>query len=263
MSLPTREEFGAFLQAVCSAQAHSTYEHTRGIAGTRSQELFDAVILAQDQVYATYDALAVEIARLTEQRTALDAAEVRIGRLVAERDALRWRVEDEEKENTVAVAKCDALEMQILQLTTERDALHAERDALVLDWMDAHDARLERADREAPASLQDEVTRLVPVEQVETVREAFWLLVSTEVDRAYGKHGSDLWGRHEFYAVMKEEVDEVWEAIKANAPNDVLLKEIVQVAAMCLRYVETGDRYEAMPRPVTHIRAPEAAKEKP
>lgn len=68
-------------------------------------------------------------------------------------------------------------------------------------------------------------------------------LISSEVDRAYAKHGRDKWGRHEFYAILKEEVDEAWDAIKADMDSDFLTKEIVQIAAMCFRYLETGDRY--------------------
>lgn len=77
----------------------------------------------------------------------------------------------------------------------------------------------------------------------EKTRQIFWECVIAEVDRAYKKHGRDLWGRHEFYGVLKEEVDEVWDAIKTDAPQDSLTAEIIQVAAMCLRYLETGDRY--------------------
>ena len=74
-------------------------------------------------------------------------------------------------------------------------------------------------------------------------RSAFWSAVRDEVDRAYVKHGSEPWGRHEFYAILLEEVEETWDAIKCDAPQEIVLGELVQVAAMCLRYWETGDRY--------------------
>ena len=74
-------------------------------------------------------------------------------------------------------------------------------------------------------------------------RKSFFDLVELEVERAYKKHGRLLWGRHEFYGVIKEEFDEVWEAIMKNHPDDKLRAEIIQVAAMCLRFLETGDRY--------------------
>jgi hypothetical protein len=67
--------------------------------------------------------------------------------------------------------------------------------------------------------------------------------IGEELDRAYAKHGRAQWGRHEFYGILKEEVDELWADIKADAPQAQLEKELVQVAAMCFRYFETRDRY--------------------
>jgi hypothetical protein len=64
-----------------------------------------------------------------------------------------------------------------------------------------------------------------------------------ELSRAYAKHGQAQWSRHEFYGILKEEIDEVWEAIKRDLPTADLEEEMVQVAAMCLRYFETRDRY--------------------
>lgn len=62
--------------------------------------------------------------------------------------------------------------------------------------------------------------------------------ISDELDRAYAKHGKEMWNRHEFYSIMLEEVDEVWDDIKSNKPFDILRKEIIQVAAMCVRFLE-------------------------
>lgn len=67
--------------------------------------------------------------------------------------------------------------------------------------------------------------------------------ISNELDRAYTKHGKEQWGRHEFYGVIKEEFDEMWEDIKGDHESDRLEKEIIQIAAMCFRYLETGNRY--------------------
>lgn len=67
--------------------------------------------------------------------------------------------------------------------------------------------------------------------------------VRQELMRAYRKHGAEQWGRHEFYAILKEEVDEAWDSIKTDAAQPELEREIVQIAAMCFRYLETGDRY--------------------
>lgn len=74
-------------------------------------------------------------------------------------------------------------------------------------------------------------------------RFGFLSRIAAELDRAYAKHGRAQWGRHEFFGIIKEEFDEMWEDIKRDAPQDVLEKEIVQVAAMCFRYFETRDRY--------------------
>lgn len=82
-------------------------------------------------------------------------------------------------------------------------------------------------------------------------RERLVRLISAELDHAYAKHGRDPWGRHEFYGVLKEEVDELWDAIKSDAPMSDVLDELVQVAAMCFRYYETGDRYRGVPHPLS------------
>lgn len=75
------------------------------------------------------------------------------------------------------------------------------------------------------------------------VRLAAFDRISRELDRAYEKHGRDQWGRHEFYAILKEEVDELWDAIKADKPQEDVRDEAIQIAAMVFRYLETGDRY--------------------
>jgi hypothetical protein len=42
---------------------------------------------------------------------------------------------------------------------------------------------------------------------------------------------------HEGYAVILEELDELWDEIKANGPQGRLQDEAVQVAAMALRFL--------------------------
>jgi hypothetical protein len=71
--------------------------------------------------------------------------------------------------------------------------------------------------------------------------------IERELERAYSMHGRDRWGRHEWYAITLEELDEAWDAIRADAPSAELQAEIVQIAAMCYRYLETGDRYRDAP----------------
>lgn len=67
--------------------------------------------------------------------------------------------------------------------------------------------------------------------------------VLVELQHAYKKHGRQQWGRHEFYAILKEEVDELWDAIKADDPQERVHKEAIQIAAVVVRYLDTGDRY--------------------
>ncbi|MFA5317168.1 MAG: hypothetical protein WC369_07100 [Dehalococcoidales bacterium] len=46
---------------------------------------------------------------------------------------------------------------------------------------------------------------------------------------------------HEGYAVLKEEVDELWDGVKDNEGimgNEALRKEAIQIAAMALRFIE-------------------------
>ena len=74
-------------------------------------------------------------------------------------------------------------------------------------------------------------------------RQELIALVEEELDAAYKKHGREPWGRHEFYGILKEEVDELWDAIKADRLPEEVFEELIQVAAMCLRYAETGNRY--------------------
>lgn len=74
-------------------------------------------------------------------------------------------------------------------------------------------------------------------------REEFLEKICNEVTRAYNKHGKRKWGRHEFYGIVKEEFDEMWEVIMTDGPDERLEEEMIQVAAMCLRFAETGNRY--------------------
>lgn len=71
-------------------------------------------------------------------------------------------------------------------------------------------------------------------------REDFLKAVSAEVDRArtlYPKFNSI----HEGYAVLLEEVDELWDLIRASkliVADRHMRDEAIQVAAMAVRFVE-------------------------
>jgi hypothetical protein len=75
-----------------------------------------------------------------------------------------------------------------------------------------------------------------------TKRENILARIATELDRAYAKHGRAQWSRHEFYGIIAEEFDEMWADIKADAPAAKLEEEMVHVAAMVFRFLETGDK---------------------
>lgn len=61
--------------------------------------------------------------------------------------------------------------------------------------------------------------------------------------RAYAKHGRDQWGRHEFYGILLEEVDELWDAIKRDEPLERVVSEVIDILVVGIRYMETGDRH--------------------
>lgn len=59
--------------------------------------------------------------------------------------------------------------------------------------------------------------------------------ICNEYIKARAKH-PPMRGPHEGYAVLKEEVDELWDEIKGNDPVRAR-REIIQVAAMALAYL--------------------------
>lgn len=59
------------------------------------------------------------------------------------------------------------------------------------------------------------------------------------LDHVYRKHGGHGWGRHEFYAILLEEVEELWDAIKTDEIPEVVESEALDVMVVLLRYLET------------------------
>lgn len=71
--------------------------------------------------------------------------------------------------------------------------------------------------------------------------------VSNEIHRSYQLHGIPRWGRHEAFAIILEEVEEFKQAVFDDLPYDEVREELIQIAAMCVRYIETEDKFwEAM-----------------
>lgn len=65
-------------------------------------------------------------------------------------------------------------------------------------------------------------------------------LLEKEMDFGKDKYG-DYHSAHEHYAVLQEEVDEWWQAVKGNIA-DSCQYELLQVAAVALRYIiQTAD----------------------
>jgi hypothetical protein len=71
-------------------------------------------------------------------------------------------------------------------------------------------------------------------------------LVLAEFDKATAKFGAFNSG-HEGYAVIAEEVDELWDDVKANR-IDAACAEAIQVAAMAIRFV-VDMTHEFVPAP--------------
>lgn len=62
--------------------------------------------------------------------------------------------------------------------------------------------------------------------------------VVTELEKAMTKHPTGMRSNHEGYAVLREEVDELWDEIKKQKPcPPCIRKECIQVAAMALRFL--------------------------
>lgn len=64
--------------------------------------------------------------------------------------------------------------------------------------------------------------------------------VVRELRRAREKFPRPQSSAHEGFAVLKEEVDELWDEVKGNAPDrkQRMRAEAVQVAAMAIRFIE-------------------------
>ena len=63
--------------------------------------------------------------------------------------------------------------------------------------------------------------------------------IGDEVIHAKTKHPGNFHNQHEGYAVLLEEVDELWDEIKKNGGgrDAAARKAAIQIAAMCVRYI--------------------------
>lgn len=63
-------------------------------------------------------------------------------------------------------------------------------------------------------------------------------IIRQEIERSRNMHGS-FNGSHEGYAVILEEVEELWaEVKKKNRDHDAMKKECIQIAAMAIKFAE-------------------------
>ena len=76
--------------------------------------------------------------------------------------------------------------------------------------------------------------------------DVVWLSVKHELIQATNKFGP-MRSSHEGYAVLKEEVDELWDAIKTNQSNEEMRREATQIAAMAIRFIMDVAGYPMRP----------------
>jgi NTP pyrophosphatase (non-canonical NTP hydrolase) len=62
--------------------------------------------------------------------------------------------------------------------------------------------------------------------------------IDEELHRAKTKHTRNFSSTHEGYAVLAEEVDELWDEVKKNGSQDRIREEAIQVAAMAIRIIQ-------------------------
>jgi hypothetical protein len=63
--------------------------------------------------------------------------------------------------------------------------------------------------------------------------------IGAELERARAKHPDRFHSAHEGYAVIQEELDELWNEIKHQQVSRMRMKaEAIQVAAMAIRFIE-------------------------
>lgn len=66
-------------------------------------------------------------------------------------------------------------------------------------------------------------------------------LVNIEIDLANSKYPA-FYSTHEGYAILKEELDELWDEIKTSKEtnaNMLQVNEAIQVAAMAIKFIES------------------------
>lgn len=68
------------------------------------------------------------------------------------------------------------------------------------------------------------------------------LEVEDELENAYNLFGYKPWSRHEFYAILLEELEELWEGIKNDGTSAGIRQEMIQIVAVVYRYGDVNGK---------------------
>jgi hypothetical protein len=71
------------------------------------------------------------------------------------------------------------------------------------------------------------------------MRKEIWIRIESELESAMNKYPR-LHSNHEGWAVIREEVDELWDRIKeskSTKADDFMKLECIQIAAMAVRFI--------------------------
>ena len=84
---------------------------------------------------------------------------------------------------------------------------------------------------------EQEMARQVAPREIEEQRiQKILFDVRVELERANKLHPA-FHSTHEGYAVLQEEVEELWEGVRRNADDNYLRREAEQIAAMAVRFI--------------------------
>ena len=108
------------------------------------------------------------------------------------------------------------------------------------------ESRIERRMRVSKETLENEAeTSVLGTPNKERRLRAFEK-IEVAVLASYEKHGTFRWGRHEAFGILLEEMDEVWEEITSDGTFEQLEEELIHVALVIVRYLETEPRFLQM-----------------
>jgi len=137
-----------------------------------------------------------------------------------------------------------------------REALETIEQALNFELWDSVGSQCE-ALKKARRKCQDTLRALdnAGIAKCSEHKQRILQLIYSEHSRAVSIHGR-MNGPHEAYAVILEEVDELWDEVRAKKlDRDKFTKECIQIAAMCVRAILEVGEYPA-PSPKNGLNMP-------